>query len=149
MSDYRDRGARRRTVVDVVGHARLTSREWEVLDLLRQGWTTAAIARDLVLSQATVRTHVAAVLRKLGASDRDEAIRLFEGRCARRRNAAPYRVVEAGARFASPIVRVEQIEGRPDDRVDVDPEMLVEVADVTRLSEVVDTEARDRLAADR
>jgi DNA-binding NarL/FixJ family response regulator len=48
----------------------LTNREWEVLVLLRQARTTAEIARRFVVSQGTVRTHIAAILRKLGAGDR-------------------------------------------------------------------------------
>jgi DNA-binding NarL/FixJ family response regulator len=51
-----------------------------VLDLLRQELTSAQIARRLVLSQATVRTHVAAILRKLEVPDRAAAVRLFDGR---------------------------------------------------------------------
>ena len=50
--------------------AELTNREWEVLVLLRQQRTTAEIARRLFVSTGTVRSHVAAVLRKLGAPDR-------------------------------------------------------------------------------
>ena len=56
----------------------LTSREWQVLDFLRQGLTTSEIARRLFVSPATVRSHVAAVLRKLRVPDRESAIRLFE-----------------------------------------------------------------------
>jgi len=48
----------------------LTNREWEVLVLLRQARNTAEIARRLVVSNGTVRTHVAALVRKLGAPDR-------------------------------------------------------------------------------
>ena len=47
------------------GEPRLTSREWEVLELMRRKMTTAQIARTLVVSPATVRSHVAAILRKL------------------------------------------------------------------------------------
>jgi DNA-binding NarL/FixJ family response regulator len=50
--------------------AELTNREWEVLVLLRQACTTAEIARRLVVSKGTVRTHVAALVHKLGAHDR-------------------------------------------------------------------------------
>ena len=59
-------------VVDAAGGLRveLTNREWEVLVLLRQGRTTADIARRLIVSHGTIRTHVAAVLHKLGVSDR-------------------------------------------------------------------------------
>jgi DNA-binding NarL/FixJ family response regulator len=49
----------------------LTHREWDVLVLLRQGRTTAEIARRFVVSSGTVRTHVAAVLRKLGTESRE------------------------------------------------------------------------------
>jgi DNA-binding NarL/FixJ family response regulator len=48
----------------------LTSREWEVLVLLGQGRTTREMATRLVVSAGTVRSHVAALLRKLGARDR-------------------------------------------------------------------------------
>ena len=48
----------------------LTNREWEVLVLLGQGRTTREIATRLVVSAGTVRSHVAALLRKLGARDR-------------------------------------------------------------------------------
>jgi two-component system nitrate/nitrite response regulator NarL len=49
-----------------------------VLDFLRQGLATHEIAKRLYVSPATVRSHVAAVLRKLRVPDRDAAIRLFE-----------------------------------------------------------------------
>jgi two-component system nitrate/nitrite response regulator NarL len=48
-----------------------------VLDLLRKDMTTADIARELVLSQATVRSHVAAILRKLRVPDRAAAVQLL------------------------------------------------------------------------
>ena len=72
VSEFRDHGPRRR-VVHEAGHD-LTSREWQVLELLRQRRTTAQIAERLFVSPATVRSHVAAVMRKLGVSDR-EALR--------------------------------------------------------------------------
>jgi DNA-binding NarL/FixJ family response regulator len=80
LDEFRDRGARRRSIVGDPETPQLTSREWEVLDLLRQELTSAQIARRLVLSQATVRTHVAAILRKLEVPDRAAAVRLFDGR---------------------------------------------------------------------
>lgn len=48
----------------------LTNREWEVLVLLRQARSTAEIARRLVISSGTVRSHVAALVHKLGVDDR-------------------------------------------------------------------------------
>ena len=52
----------------------LTSREWEVLDLLCERKTTDEMATDLFLSPETVRSHVKSIYRKLGVSSRDEAI---------------------------------------------------------------------------
>jgi DNA-binding NarL/FixJ family response regulator len=56
----------------------LTSREWQVLELLRNGLTTGEIADQLVISRVTVRTHVSAILKKLHVRDRKEALELFE-----------------------------------------------------------------------
>jgi DNA-binding NarL/FixJ family response regulator len=52
----------------------LTSREHEVLDLVAAGMSNQQIADRLFLSQKTVRNHVHAVLTKLQASDRAQAI---------------------------------------------------------------------------
>jgi two-component system, NarL family, response regulator LiaR len=52
----------------------LTSREWQVLDLLCDQRTTEQIADALVLSQETVRTHVKSILRKLDVRSRAEAV---------------------------------------------------------------------------
>jgi DNA-binding NarL/FixJ family response regulator len=78
MDEFRERGRRRRVSLAGRKTADLTDREWEVLHLLRDGATTAEIANRLFVSQATVRSHVAAVLRKLKVKDRREAIELFD-----------------------------------------------------------------------
>ena len=52
----------------------LTPREWEVLDLVCLGLSTPDIAERLVVSAETVRSHVKAVLRKLGVRSRAEAV---------------------------------------------------------------------------
>jgi len=76
VSEFRDHGPRRRSVVSEPGYD-LTSREWEVLSLLREGLSTAQIASKLFVSSATVRSHVAAVLKKLHLPDR-EALRKLD-----------------------------------------------------------------------
>ncbi|MGH3413193.1 MAG: response regulator [Marmoricola sp.] len=52
----------------------LSARELEVLGLVAEGLSNAEIARRLFLSQATVKTHVAHVLTKLGAGSRTAAV---------------------------------------------------------------------------
>jgi DNA-binding NarL/FixJ family response regulator len=77
--EFRDRAPRRRALMPSrEGEPRLTSREWEVLELMRRKMTTAQIARTLVVSPATVRSHVAAILRKLRVADREAAVRLLD-----------------------------------------------------------------------
>lgn len=56
----------------------LSEREWDVLRLMRAGHTTGEIAELLRIAPVTVRTHVAAVMRKLRVKDRDAAIRSVE-----------------------------------------------------------------------
>ena len=55
-------------------HPHLTPRQAEVLRLLEHGRSTAQIARELHLSQETVRNHVRHLLRALGVNSRLEAV---------------------------------------------------------------------------
>ena len=77
IDEYRDRDPRRRATVAGGPASQLTSREWQVLDLLRHGLPTSEIARRLVLSPVTVRTHVSTGLKKLRVKNRAEALQLL------------------------------------------------------------------------
>jgi DNA-binding NarL/FixJ family response regulator len=66
-------GVERRLSEQASGGA-LSSREVEVLNLLRQGMSNPDIARLLQITRHTVKAHVAAILVKLEAADRTEAV---------------------------------------------------------------------------
>jgi DNA-binding CsgD family transcriptional regulator len=57
----------------------LTARELKVAQRLRLGHSNRQIAADLVLSVETVKSHVAGVLRKLGAANRSHAVAIMLG----------------------------------------------------------------------
>jgi len=67
-SDHRRRGAL----------AKLTEREWQILELLHDGNDTRQIAAELFVSPVTVRSHVSGILHKLRVPDRAAAVNLID-----------------------------------------------------------------------
>jgi DNA-binding NarL/FixJ family response regulator len=71
---------RHRSIAGMNGATRLTSREWEILELMCGGVSGPSIAERLYISPVTVRRHSAEVVRNLGVRDRWEAIALIQER---------------------------------------------------------------------
>jgi DNA-binding NarL/FixJ family response regulator len=81
VEQFRGREPRwRRLAVGQFVQRRLTSREWEVLELLAHERSTAQIAEKLVLSASAVRAHIASIVRKLQVEDRAAAAEAFRRR---------------------------------------------------------------------
>ena len=61
----------------------MTDREWEIMQLMLQRRSTREIADALYVSVGTVRSHVSALMHKVGAVDRDDLITIVERAGAR------------------------------------------------------------------
>ncbi|WP_305783297.1 response regulator transcription factor [Symbioplanes lichenis] len=61
-----------------LGDSPLTERETQVLRAAREGGTVADVARELSLSEGTVRNHLSSAIGKTGARTRAEAVRLAD-----------------------------------------------------------------------
>jgi DNA-binding NarL/FixJ family response regulator len=55
----------------------LTTREWQVLELLAEDLPTTLVARRLGISEVTVRRHISSAVHKLGVGDREGAIEML------------------------------------------------------------------------
>ncbi len=71
--------SRRKLFVKAQRPTQLTSREWEIMELLRTGLSTEEVANRLFVAPVTVRVHVSSVLKKLRVPDRAAAIRALGG----------------------------------------------------------------------
>lgn len=67
-----------RTIAGEEGLVELTPREWEVLNLLADRYSTGEIAERLFVSPVTVRRHISGILGKLGTTDREAAVELLD-----------------------------------------------------------------------
>jgi DNA-binding NarL/FixJ family response regulator len=79
IDEFRTRGKRRRLPLMRQRGVELTEREWEVLEFLHDGLSTAEIADRLSISPVTVRRHVSEILKKLRVTSREEAVKLMQG----------------------------------------------------------------------
>lgn len=76
LEALRGRDARRATVLTRTRQF-VTDRQWEILNLLAEGRSTAEMAGRLGISEITARRHISAVLSKLGLPDRAGAVELM------------------------------------------------------------------------
>jgi DNA-binding NarL/FixJ family response regulator len=79
VDEFRNRGRRRFLALPQRRSVELTSREYEVLELLRKGLSTADIADRLFISRVTVKRHISSVMQKLNVETRADAVRLAGG----------------------------------------------------------------------
>jgi DNA-binding NarL/FixJ family response regulator len=77
LDELRTRERRRSVVLDGKGRVALTTREWEVVELLLRAATTLEMARELGVAPVTVRRHLGSVERKLGVTSRAEVVELL------------------------------------------------------------------------
>jgi DNA-binding NarL/FixJ family response regulator len=79
VDEFRARGRRRFLALPQRRSVELTTREYEVLELLRKGLSTADIAERLFISRITVKRHISSVMQKLDVRTRADAVRLAGG----------------------------------------------------------------------
>ena len=72
------RHGRGHRMMTAAGPIDVTDREWEIMQLMLQRRTTREIADALFVSVGTVRSHVSALVHKVGAVDRDDLLAMVE-----------------------------------------------------------------------
>ncbi len=77
LDELRTRDRRRSVVLEGKGRVALTTREWEVVELLLRAASTSSIAEELGVAPVTVRRHLGSVERKLGVSTRAEVVAIL------------------------------------------------------------------------
>ena len=78
IGEFQQRDRRRLPLSKRPAGVSLTAKEWEVLELMREGLPTSAMAAALAVAPVTVRSHVAAILHKLQVPDRKAAVALLD-----------------------------------------------------------------------
>lgn len=73
LDEFRAPAKKKRFTRTSKAAAKLSEREWEVMELLASGLSTEEVAGRLFLSPTTVRVHVSSVLKKLRVKDRESA----------------------------------------------------------------------------
>jgi DNA-binding NarL/FixJ family response regulator len=79
LDEFRTRRRRRRLLLPGGRGSTLTDREWETLELLADGLSTAEAAERLLVAPVTVRRHAASIVKKLNVSDRRSLVLLLRG----------------------------------------------------------------------
>jgi DNA-binding NarL/FixJ family response regulator len=79
LDEFRARRRRRRLLLPGGRGSTLTDREWETLELLADGLSTAEAAERLLVAPVTVRRHAASIVKKLNVSDRRSLVLLLRG----------------------------------------------------------------------
>jgi DNA-binding NarL/FixJ family response regulator len=77
LDEFRARRRRRRLLLPGGRGSTLTDREWETLELLAEGLSTAETAERLLVAPVTVRRHAASIVKKLNVSDRRSLLQLL------------------------------------------------------------------------
>jgi DNA-binding NarL/FixJ family response regulator len=77
ICEFRGRERPNRWPKRAPNQVRLTNREWDVLEMMDQGLTTAEMAERMFVGTVTVRTHVHAILHKLQLPDRASVLRVM------------------------------------------------------------------------